>query len=85
MRESGKDYSGLGTSKEPVSRGVNGAYIRKCRFLAFFGGIPGDVWAGAIGFSIPTGLKLSAQGCEERATLGKKERNHNPARVESTS
>jgi hypothetical protein len=80
MRESGKDYSGLGTSKEPVSRGVNGAYIRKCRFLAVFGGIPGDVWAGAIGFSIPTGLKLSAQGCEERATLGEEREKSQPCK-----
>jgi hypothetical protein len=30
-------------------------------FFAVFSGIPKDAWGDAIGFSIPTGLKLSAQ------------------------
>jgi hypothetical protein len=37
-------------------------------------------------FSIPMGLRLSAQGCEERATLGKgKQEFHNPEWVASGS
>ena len=54
-----------------IGRG-NGRILRKSlpangcngvtRFFAVFSGIPKDAWGDAIGFSIPTGLKLSAQG-----------------------
>jgi hypothetical protein len=40
------------------------------------------VW---LGFPIPTGLQLSAPGCEGRATRGKRHRIHNPERVGSAS
>ncbi|MGA2544516.1 MAG: hypothetical protein ABSG78_23445, partial [Verrucomicrobiota bacterium] len=50
------------------------------RFLDVFGGMPREVWGGAIGFSIPTGLKLSAQGREERATLGENRQKSQPCK-----
>jgi hypothetical protein len=49
-------------------------------FLNVFGGMPREVWGGSIGFSIPTGLKLSAQGREERATLGENRQKSQPCK-----
>jgi hypothetical protein len=43
-------------------------------FFAVFGGIGSGLGALPLQFPIPKGLNLSAQGCEERATLGKEER-----------
>src|SRR5207244_1590822 len=34
---------------------------------------------------IPTGFRPKAQGCEERATLGRRLRNRNPERVAATA
>ena len=34
----------------------------------------------SLGFPIPTGLKHQAQGCEERATLGKNRESSQPRR-----
>jgi hypothetical protein len=53
---------------------------RAVGFLDVFGGMPREVWGGSIGFSIPTGLKLSAQGREERATLGENRQKSQPCK-----
>jgi len=49
-------------------------------FFDIFGGIPKNDWGGAFGFQSPKGLKLSAQGREERATLGENREKSQPGK-----